>query len=75
MWARVQGAKGGAGNGFANYPLYAMGKNATTYARDFTDITLGSKRPLRRRYRLGLHHWLGRTQGLSGLICDIAGKC
>ena len=30
MWARVQGAKGGAGNGFANYPLYATGKNATT---------------------------------------------
>jgi subtilase family serine protease len=74
MWTRVQGAKGGAGNGFANYPLYAVGKNATTEARDYTDITLGSN---------GLYvagtGW-DYTTGwgapkVAGLICDIAGKC
>ncbi|HEX4016187.1 MAG TPA: S53 family peptidase [Frankiaceae bacterium] len=74
MWTRVQGAKGGAGNGFANYPLYAVGKNATTEARDYTDITLGSN---------GLYTagpgW-DYTTGwgapkVAGLICDIAGKC
>lgn len=74
MWTRVQGAKGGAGNGFANYPLYAMGKNATTEARDYTDITLGSNG----LYTAGTG-W-DYTSGwgapkVAGLICDIAGKC
>jgi subtilase family serine protease len=74
MWARVQGAKGGAGNGFANYPLYAMGKNATTYARDFTDITLGSNG----LYAAGTGWDYTTGWGVpkvAGLICDIAGKC
>ena len=39
MWARVQGAKGAVGNGFANYALYRLGKNPTTYARDYSDVS------------------------------------
>jgi subtilase family serine protease len=74
MWTRVQGAKGGSGNGFANYPLYAMGKNATTYARDFTDITLGSNG----LYAAGTGWDYTTGWGapkVAGLICDIAGHC
>ncbi len=42
MWARVQGAATTAGgHGFANETIYRLGKNATTEARDFTDITTG----------------------------------
>ncbi len=74
MWTRVQGAKGGTGNGFANYPLYAMGKNATTEARDYTDITLGSNG----LYAAGTGWDYTTGWGapkVAGLICDIAGKC
>lgn len=74
MWTRVQGAKGGAGNGFANYPLYAVGKNATTEARDYTDITLGSNG----LYAAGTGWDYTTGWGapkVAGLICDIAGKC
>ena len=74
MWARVQGAKGGAGNGFANEELYRVGKNPTSQARDFYDVTVGSN---------GLYTALPGwdyttgwgTPKVSGLICDIAGKC
>jgi len=42
MWARVQGASTNpAGNGFANYTIYRLGKNPTTQARDFNDVTVG----------------------------------
>jgi pseudomonalisin len=40
MWARVQGAAG-HNLGFAAPLLYQAGKNATTGARDFFDITVG----------------------------------
>jgi pseudomonalisin len=74
MWTRVQGAKGGAGNGFANYPLYAVGKNATTEARDYTDITLGSNGLY--TAGTGWDYTTGwGTPKVAGLICDIAGKC
>ncbi|MHB8572851.1 MAG: S53 family peptidase [Candidatus Dormibacteria bacterium] len=42
-WTRLQQASGTAsGNGFANYTYYAIGKDATRYARDFYDITVGA---------------------------------
>jgi pseudomonalisin len=41
MWARVQAASS-TGTGFANYPIYGAGTNATDYARDFYDYTLGT---------------------------------
>jgi pseudomonalisin len=41
MWARVNQSAGGAGYGFANETLYRLGKNDTTRARDFFDVTLG----------------------------------
>ncbi len=42
MWARVNQSAGGPGYGFANEALYRLGQDATTQARDFHDITLGS---------------------------------
>jgi pseudomonalisin len=42
MWARVNQSAGGPGYGFANETLYRLGKNATTAARDFFDVTLGA---------------------------------
>ena len=63
MWTRVQGAKGGSGNGFANYPLYAAGKNATTVRPRLHRHHPRQQRALRRRDRLGLHHRLGCTKG------------
>ncbi|WP_192909514.1 S53 family peptidase [Gandjariella thermophila] len=40
MWARVQGASRNAGgNGFANYALYRVGKDAVSYPRDFFDVS------------------------------------
>lgn len=41
MWARVNQSASGAGYGFANETLYRLGKNATTRARDYFDITVG----------------------------------
>lgn len=41
MWARVQGAAG-HGLGFAAPLIYRLGSNASSYGRDFYDITLGS---------------------------------
>jgi pseudomonalisin len=41
MWARVQGAAG-HNLGFAAPLLYKVGNDPTSYARDFTDITVGS---------------------------------
>jgi pseudomonalisin len=41
MWARIQAASR-TGTGFADYPLYTAGTNATAYARDFYDYTLGT---------------------------------
>jgi subtilase family serine protease len=74
MWTRVQGARGGAGNSFANYPLYAAGKNAAAAARDFTDVTVGSNGLY--TAGKGWDYTTGwGTPNVSGLICDIAGKC
>lgn len=42
MWARVNQGVGGLGAGFANETLYRLGKNATTQARDFFDVTVGA---------------------------------
>jgi len=42
MWARVNQSAGGQGYGFANETLYRLGKNDTTRARDFFDITVGT---------------------------------
>lgn len=40
IWARIQAASGlAAGNGFATYALYRVGKNPATYPRDFFDVT------------------------------------
>ena len=70
MWARVQGAAG-HNLGFASPLIYRAGSNATTYGRDFYDVTLGSN---------GLHAastgW-DYTTGwgvpkVAGLIRDIA---
>jgi pseudomonalisin len=74
MWARIQGAKGGSGNGFANYSLYRSGLNAASRARDYNDVTLGSNG----LYTAGpgwdyTTGW--GTPKVSGLICDIAHKC
>jgi subtilase family serine protease len=41
MWARVQGAAG-HNLGFAAPVIYRLGGNASSYGRDFYDITLGS---------------------------------
>lgn len=44
IWARVQGAATASahhGLGFANLTWYRLGKNPTTAARDFFDVTLG----------------------------------
>jgi pseudomonalisin len=74
MWARVQGAKGGKGNGFANYSLYKVGKNPTSAARDYFDVTLGSNGLY--TARTGWDYTTGwGTPKVSGLICDIAKKC
>jgi subtilase family serine protease len=70
MWARVQGAAH-RNLGFAAPLLYAMGKNPTTYARDFYDVTLGGN---------GIHTagtgWDYTTgwgaPNVAGLIADIA---
>ena len=70
MWARVQGAAH-RNLGFAAPLLYAVGKNPTTYSRDFYDVTLGGN---------GIHTagtgwdyttgW--GTPNVAGLIADIA---
>jgi pseudomonalisin len=74
MWARIQGAKGGSGNGFANYSLYKSGLNAASEARDFDDVTLGSNGLY--AAGTGWDYTTGwGTPKVSGLICDIAGKC
>lgn len=41
MWARVNQSAGGSGYGFANETIYRLGKNPTTRARDFFDVTVG----------------------------------
>jgi pseudomonalisin len=41
MWTRIQAASA-RGTGFANYPIYRTAENATRYARDFTDLQVGT---------------------------------
>jgi hypothetical protein len=67
---------------FANYALYRVGKNATSYARDFfdvssTDLTTGL--PASNGAYATLPGWdyvtgFG-TPKVSGLICDLDGAC
>ena len=42
IWARVNQSAGGAGYGFANQTIYRLGKDPTTEARDFFDVTIGA---------------------------------
>jgi pseudomonalisin len=79
MWARIQGASGlPAGNGFANYALYRVGNNPTTYARDFFDVTStdpATGLPSTNGFYPTLPGWdyvtgFG-TPNVAGLICDI----
>jgi pseudomonalisin len=43
MWTRIQAASHlPRGLGFANETIYAIGKDATKYGRDFFDVTIGS---------------------------------
>ena len=74
MWTRVQAASPNpAGNGFANPALYALGKDATTYANDFFDITVGDN-----GYYAALPGWDYVTgwgvPRLTGLMTSIDGK-
>ncbi|MCW2548753.1 MAG: hypothetical protein JWN96_3213 [Mycobacterium sp.] len=74
MWARVQGARGGSGNGFANFALYRAGLNAASNARDYNDVKLGTNGLY--LAGTGWDYTTGwGTPKVSGLICDIAGKC
>jgi pseudomonalisin len=83
IWTRIQsGSTSPSGNGFANYALYRVGKNATSYARDFfdvssTDLTTGL--PASNGAYATLPGWdyvtgFG-TPKVSGLICDLDGAC
>ena len=81
MWARVQyAAPTTAGNGFADYALYRVGKDATAYARSFfdvssTDTTTGL--PATNGLYPTLPGWdyvTGwGTPRVSGLICTVDG--
>lgn len=81
MWARVQSAQHRAkGNGFANFAIYRVGKNAATYAQSFfdvssTDTTTGL--PASNGLYATLPGWdyvTGwGTPRVSGLICTIDG--
>lgn len=81
MWARVQSASPNpAGNGFANETTYRVGKNASSYARDFFDVSsldLFTGLPASNGLYATLPGWdyvTGwGTPRVSGLICDIDG--
>ena len=83
MWTRIQsGSTATGGNGFANYSLYRVGKNATTYARDFFDVSstdLATGLPASNGLYTTGPGWdyvtgFG-TPKVSGLICDLDGGC
>lgn len=83
MWARIQSASNNDGGlGFANYALYRMGDNPTTYHRDFFDVTstdLHTGLPSANGLYPTLPGWdyvtgFG-TPRVSGLICDLGHRC
>jgi subtilase family serine protease len=83
MWTRIQSAAPtAAGNGFANYALYRVGKDATSYARDFFDVNsldLTTGLPASNGLYTTGPGWdyvtgFG-TPKVSGLICDLDGIC
>lgn len=81
MWTRIQGAAPtAAGNGFANEQLYRLGKDATSYARDFFDVSstdLSESLPAGNGLYAALPGWdyvTGwGTPKVAGLIHDIDG--
>jgi pseudomonalisin len=83
MWTRIQSAAPtSAGNGFANYALYRVGKDATSYARDFFDVNsldLTTGLPASNGLYTTGPGWdyvtgFG-TPKVSGLICDLDAVC
>jgi len=83
MWTRIQSAAPtSSGNGFANYALYRVGKNATSYARDFFDVNsldLTTGLPASNGLYTTGAGWdyvtgFG-TPKVSGLICDLDAVC
>ena len=83
MWTRIQSASPNAsGNGFANYALYRVGKDATSYARDFFDVNsldLTTGLPASNGLYATGPGWdyvtgFG-TPKVSGLICDLDAIC
>jgi len=83
MWTRIQSASPNAsGNGFANYALYRVGKDAASYARDFFDVnSLDLTTGLPASNGLystgpGWDYVTGfGTPKVSGLICDLDAVC
>jgi pseudomonalisin len=74
MWTRIQAASTNRnGNGFANAAFYAVGKDATAYANDFFDITVGAN-----GFYAALPGWDYVTgwgvPRLTGLMTSIDGK-
>ena len=81
MWARVQSAAGPGGNGFANYPIYRVGKDATQYARGFFDVNSADPTtglPASNGAYVTTPGWDYVTgwgvPKVAGLICDLTGK-
>ncbi|MBV9822662.1 MAG: S8/S53 family peptidase [Actinobacteria bacterium] len=83
MWTRIQSASpNAAGNGFANYALYRVGKNAASYGRDFFDVNsldLTTGLPASNGLYTTGPGWdyvtgFG-TPKVSGLICDLDAVC
>ncbi|UQX89889.1 S53 family peptidase [Jatrophihabitans telluris] len=83
MWTRVQSAATtSAGNGFANYALYRVGNSAASYGRDFFDVNsadLATGLPASNGLYPTTPGWdyvtgFG-TPKVSGLICDLDGRC
>lgn len=80
MWARVQSAAGPTGNGFANYPIYRVGKNAAQYARGFFDVNSldpSTGLPASNGAYVTAPGWDYVTgwgvPKVAGLICDLTG--
>jgi pseudomonalisin len=83
MWTRIQSAAPDTGgNGFANYPLYRVGNDATSAGRDFFDVSstdTSTGLPSGNGVYPTLPGWdyvtgFG-TPKVSGLICDVDGIC
>lgn len=82
MWTRIQSGSVNGGNGFANYALYRLGQDPTNYARDFFDVNsldLTTGLPASNGLYTTGPGWdyvtgFG-TPKVSGLICDLDGKC